>query len=444
MYVLYLTSIEILITHGIDQFTSNHAKVLCAWVLMELDQVSDSEIDALYYAADETPGSSSSSSRLLLAMSEEQQQQQLSSLNTLVKRQRAILKQTLQSTKDTLPPKFKSMLVRSVIIGIGKHAVLDRIRMMETHSTASTTNNNNLSTNNSAISTTSNIYYDSWVECIRALVNIGENCLRRLPSQEISEALVSHLIRSFCEAFAPPSIHEPDDVEEVTRGSLPEKINGQPQDMETAAVPTMNYSTNANSNHNHDADDHDHNSTTTTSTPPEQPILPVLPWKFTLLNPNRYSDTVLLASADETYDLANRTRKKGIMTPSTVLQALVRALYYRFHVDITISKYGYGDWLSLCQLPVTPYDSLLFNTRCNVCLEASIEDEVSVKRCCLSLCSHSLKERERLTEHLRSFIFNLCLYQDNIDVDGEHLVARYEFSLINLIRVWRRPWNPQR
>lgn len=233
---------------------------------MELDQVSDSEIDALFFAADDTPGSSSSSSRVLLAMStaaaaEQQQQQQSSSLNTLVKRQRAILKQTLQSTKDTLPPKFKSMLVRAVIIGIGKHAVLDRIRMAATEST-----------------TTSNTYYQSWIQCIRSLLNIAENCLRRLPSQEISETLVSHLIRSFCEAFAPPNIHEPDDdddddeeaVAALTTDSLPEKDNDQAQDVNIIAA-SVTRSSIESTNCNNDVDQT--STSTATSTHPEQPIL---------------------------------------------------------------------------------------------------------------------------------------------------------------------------
>jgi len=337
---------------------------------MELDQVSDSEIDALFFAADDTPGSSSSSSRVLLAMStaaaaEQQQQQQSSSLNTLVKRQRAILKQTLQSTKDTLPPKFKSMLVRAVIIGIGKHAVLDRIRMAATEST-----------------TTSNTYYQSWIQCIRSLLNIAENCLRRLPSQEISETLVSHLIRSFCEAFAPPNIHEPDDdddddeeaVAALTTDSLPEKDNDQAQDVNIIAA-SVTRSSIESTNRNNDVDQT--STSTATSTHPEQPILPILPWKFTILNPNRYSDTILLADDDAGYDFNNKARKNGRMTPSTIVQTILRALYYRFHVDITVSKYGYGDWLSLCHLPVSPYDLLLFDIRCNVCAEASIADEVS-------------------------------------------------------------------
>lgn len=336
---------------------------------MELDQVSDSEIDALFFAADETPGLSSSSSRMLLsAMSiaaEQQhpQQQQSSSLNTIVKRQRAILKQTLQSTKDTLPSKFKSMLVRAVIIGIGKHAVLDRIRMTETEpATTSTT------------TTSSNMYYQSWIQCVRSLLNIAENCLRRLPSQEISEALVSHLIRSFCEAFAPPNIHEPDNDDD---DKLEAETTMTSQDVEiTPASMASSYVENMNHNHA-SSNDVDHRSTSTvTSTHPEQPILPVLPWKFTILNPNRYSDTILFADK-YTNSIHYQDRKERILTPSTFLQTIVRALYYRFDVDITVSKYGYGDWLSLCHLPVSPYDSLLFNTRCNVCAEASIEDEVS-------------------------------------------------------------------
>jgi hypothetical protein len=336
---------------------------------MELDQVSDSEIDALFFAADDTPGSSSSSSKVLLAMStaaeEQQQQQQSSSLHTLVKRQRAILKQTLQSTKDTLPPKFKSMLVRTVIIGIGKHAVLDRNRMAVTEPI-----------------TKSNTYYQSWLQCVRSLLNIAENCLRRLPSQEISETLVSHLIRSFCEAFAPPNIHEPDDDDDdddeeaeaaIITDSLPEKDTEQAQDVKIIAT-SVTRSSIESTNRNNDVDQT--SLSTATSTHPEQPILPVLPWKITILNPNRYSDTILLAD-NGAFDFNNKARKNGIMTPSTVVQTILRALYYRFHVDITVSKYGYGDWLSLCQLPVSPYDLLLFDIRCNVCAEASIADEVS-------------------------------------------------------------------
>jgi hypothetical protein len=297
------------------------------------------------------------------------QQQQSSSLNTLVKRQRAILKQTLQSTKDTLPSKFKSMLVRAVIIGVGKHAVLDRIRMTETEPTTTTTT-----------TTTSNMYYQSWIQCVRSLVNIAENCLRRLPSQEISETLVSHLIRSFCEAFAPPNIHEPDDDEndeKLEAETTMTIVTDQSQHVEITPA-SMVRSSIENMNHSHaSSDDVDHRSTSTvTSTHPEQPILPVLPWKFTILNPNRYSDTILLADS-YTDSIHHKDRKEEILTPSTFVQTIVRALYYRFHVDITVSKYGYGDWLSLCHLPVSPYDSLLFNTRCNVCADASIEDEVS-------------------------------------------------------------------
>lgn len=283
---------------------------MCAWVLFELDQVSDSDIDALYCAADEVPFGGS---RLLLA----------EGLETVFKRQKALLKQTLQSNKDTLPPKFKPMLVKSAIIAIGKHAVLDKARM-------------NSEDKNRAH------YLDSWINCIRALVNISENCLRRLPLQDITDNLVSHLVRSFCEAFAPSQLHKPDEVIQTP--------------LSTSSIEQETTADNVN-------------ASLFSST-----ALPLIPWDLTLLNPNRYANTVLNAS-DYYNGLISGTRESIIMTPSPTVQTIVRALFYRFDVDT--SKYGYGDWLAICKLAVTPYDSLLFNSRANVCSDASFEDEVS-------------------------------------------------------------------
>lgn len=279
MYTLYVTSIEILITHGIDHFTMAHAKVLCAWVLSELYQVSASEIDAFFCASEEK--------------------------KSILTHQKILLKQTLYSSKDSLPPTFKSMLVKSVIVGIGKHVIMDKMRMSSPDSTLD-----------------KDVARDSWINCIRALVNIAESCLGRLPLLDTSNTICAHLVRAFVESFAPSETLEPtEDTKTDPPGSACNR-----------------------------------------------------PWRCNLLNPNRYADTVLKAS-DECYDLENRT--SGILTPPTDVQDVVRALFLRYDVNIPVSKYGYGDWLSICQIPVTPYDLLLYDHQCNVGEGASYLDEVS-------------------------------------------------------------------
>jgi len=78
------------------------------------------------------------------------------------------------------------------------------------------------------------------------------------------------------------------------------------------------------------------------------------------LHPTRYAYSVVYAN-DSIYSSPKiRWEIHGIQTPSPSVNHIVRSLYLRGLVDVSICNCGFGDWLVWNHLPVTPLDPLLF------------------------------------------------------------------------------------
>ena len=144
-----------------------------------------------------------------------------------------------------------------------------------------------------------------------------------------------------------------------------------------------------------------------------------------LVDPHRYSDAITNACNNPLLDVSI-SRDNSITTgrrsieqligpqPPKDVQDIVKALFAREMVDVQVSGCGYGDFLVWCQLPVSP-DQMLFDYTSNWPQLRSVEGEPQ----------------------------NCWMADENeTELDYAHLSARYDLTLLMLLRAWHSPWTP--
>ena len=140
-----------------------------------------------------------------------------------------------------------------------------------------------------------------------------------------------------------------------------------------------------------------------------------------LIDPQRYSDAItnacnnpLLGMSISRDNAGRRSIEQGLQPPKDVYD-IVKALFARELVDVQVSGCGYGDFLVWCRLPVSP-DPILFDYTSNWPQLRSVEGEPQ----------HNC----------------WTLDEDERELDYDHLSARYDFTLLMLLRAWHSPWTP--
>jgi hypothetical protein len=150
-----------------------------------------------------------------------------------------------------------------------------------------------------------------------------------------------------------------------------------------------------------------------------------------LIDPRRYADAVSNSSNHPLLD-PNRQDSDintmgtcsidsliGIQPPAQVVDT-VKALFTADLVDLQVSGCGYGDFLIWCRLPVSP-EPILFDYISNF---------------------PNLQDMNEVHDNTRRTSEEWCVDEDGIELDYAHLSARYDFSLLVLLRQWNKPWTP--
>jgi len=148
-----------------------------------------------------------------------------------------------------------------------------------------------------------------------------------------------------------------------------------------------------------------------------------------LIDPRRYADAV---SNSSNHPLLDPNRKYsesntsgtcsidsliGMQPPAQVVET-VKALFTADLVDLQVSGCGYGDFLIWCHLPVSP-EPILFDYISNF---PNLQD----------------MDEHELSRTSEEWVVD----EDGIELDYSHLSARYDFSLLVLLRQWNAPWTP--
>ena len=149
-----------------------------------------------------------------------------------------------------------------------------------------------------------------------------------------------------------------------------------------------------------------------------------------LIDPRRYADAVLNSSNHPLLDPSRKDSDSntigkcsfesliGIQPPVQVVDT-VKALFTADLVDLQVSGCGYGDFLIWCNLPVSP-EPILFDYISNF---------------------PNLRDMDEAFDNIGSTSEEWCVDEDGIELDYAHLSARYDFSLLVLLRQWHAPWS---
>jgi len=293
-----------------------------------------------------------------------------------------------------------------IIIGLSAHAVLARRRVEELQDRLRKTTSRH---EHGAIVLLLRQSIDSFHNCARSLVYIGETALRRLPNNPRVVGFCSRLVLCLAQLFIEPNI----DIYDYDK---------------------MDYRTYARTSGR------------------------------SLIDPNRYADSILNATknyrqrhfqASLTLEVCDEAVKEAIdkagrflrAPPDRDIQDLIWCLFTKDFVDPMASRCGYGDIKVWWGLPVTPLDPLLFFDNCNTPDDQVIEnswdlntevpipwetDEVRILyELAFTILSRISLNEQSCPTHIK----------DGGELWGDRLDARYDFSLVLLLCAWSAPWS---
>eukprot|EP00957_Ditylum_brightwellii_P209646 15362614-Ditylum_brightwellii.AAC.1 len=218
-YTNYMETLSILVSCGIPYMTSHHASLLSSFVLMEWNDASEDDVvpDGMLqeFLENDTTTSTDSNNR--------------GSGGNVESKQKALLKQNIfyHSKTDALANRgnhhsgsisddnidavvykgepYRMKLLEHIIIGLGKHAMMDRYAIQKLSSSSATTKENMMKEDNAiandaedAVMTTAaaEATIDSYYNCLRTLVDIGEQMVTRLPSNVCTEKLGGKVVKA--------------------------------------------------------------------------------------------------------------------------------------------------------------------------------------------------------------------------------------------------------
>jgi len=267
-------------------------------------------------------------------------------------------------------------LVTHTVIGLGILAHTVRYRMKKILREAyATTGGENTAELQAELRKLSSSYRN----CLHVLVDIGEQCLHRLPANDQTANLGGYIVCALVTMLS---------------DEIPLTLN--------KLAPISEYIGN------------------------ECKTKPLL------INPTRYSDLITNASDQRSLRMEevrksvlfdcvpesedDETVREVFLAPvSQDVRDVVRGLFLRQLVDTGISGCGYGDFLTWYRLPVSPFDSMIFEHA----VQFPEDDEAQTEG------GWGLDEDETESHF------------------GKRLAARYDFTVLMLNRAWNLPWTPQ-
>jgi hypothetical protein len=419
VHTLYTKTIDLCITHGIPVITKDHATLLAAWVVHELEVLCSTDTEEAIFIHNPQAFSSKTTQQhyyeksLLLGNGNGKEDKK----NNTEDYQKAMLKHHMNQRREYVPLEFKSLLIEKVVVGLGKHAALDRMRYQHlaaslSDETLSKDKDKDVHDNDVLLQLQQ--YYESWTNSVCALVAIGESLLRRLPpTLDLSDELAGYMIQAFMYAFLAHPSSIDDDEEEANEDGDGEMIVVE----EVMCDNMVQLDVNVNNNHKklpiqnkiegHD-DDSKASSSGDSSSSSSMPHLTLQEQyqqacldKGSVLCPTRYADAIDHAtewnqthikqfecsyeyddvdtvdvnvtatgtSTSEGGDSKKTSTAKVTVSfaPPDDVQRLVRALFVRQDVDMECTGgLGYGTWLVLCHLPISPLDPMVIRLDANV------------------------------------------------------------------------------
>ena len=301
-------TLSTLVSNGITFVTERHAETLAAFVVLEYDSVSSAAaaVDQQFFEADieanDDDEISTPTAKSLL-------QQNLFYHRNTSGFSNATSEDDAMTGHD-VGESFRISMVYALIDGLGWHAGRDLSRL---HKLAEMLAECGDEDDLELIKKTT----DSYINCIRALVSIGESTIRRLPPNTRTAQLGGAIVRALVLANidgADSIAHNPGYIGKKAESVLLKK-----------SVASL----------------------------------------------TRYSDAVRDAAANVSYEcfitntptIIKVCKGKVIKNevPVKDVRDVVRGLFLRDLVDTRISGCGYGDYLVWCKLPVTPLDPLLYD-----------------------------------------------------------------------------------
>ncbi|KAL7532006.1 hypothetical protein ACHAXR_005675 [Thalassiosira sp. AJA248-18] len=302
----FLGSLTTLLSYGITYMTEKHANVICGFVLQEINRTSSSAgpID------DGGPDSNSES-----LSSKAYLKQSIYFLNNAECDGRPGLPQ------DSTGWQLNINLLLAILSGLRQHAVSDRMRLVKLLDLLNCSNSTcDREKNGIDVPMQISKTLQSFQACIEILVDIGERCLLRLPTNSSGRQLGGMVVRGILEGYVGND--------------------------KFASVKPLSYLA-------------------------EEMVTSCR----SVIDPLRYADAVTNSSNNPLLD-PSRSRDRNIIGKHTIekligyqppkdVQDIVKALYMRDLVDLQVSGCGYGDFLSWCHLPMSP-EPLLFDYKSNI------------------------------------------------------------------------------
>jgi len=272
--------------------TREHANVICAFVGHEINRGSSSAVPA---DGDDSNGEMRSGKAYL--------KQNIYFLNNAENSEGGV-------PQDGAGCQINTNFLLTILSALRQHAVSDRMRLvklLDALNSSNTTACQELGDDDISIQISKSL--NSFRACIDIMVDIGERCLLRLPTNHSSRSICGMIVRGLVESF----------------------------------VGSDNFS--------------------------DKPLSYLAPEGTdsslrSVIDPLRYADAVANASSNPLLD-PSRSRRANItgnqsieqligLQPPKDVQDIVKALFMRDLVDMQVSGCGYGDFLVWCHLPISP------------------------------------------------------------------------------------------
>ena len=391
-----MSRLSFAIAAGIDHFTAEHALVIAGVVRLYFDKVNPAAAELEASAIEE-------------AINPKPQQ-------SIEDKQRTLLKQKLYLSKNTyyeyeedddrandeedggISEARQTYWIDDVILGLARHATFARQRVVELRDRLK-----HLSPGkeHGVLILLLRKSIDSFCNCTRCLVHIGEASLRRLPNNPRVVGFCSRLVLCLTQLF----------------------IDSNKDYYDYYQTDERTY----------------------------------LKAGRSLIDADRYTDSILDAtkkyqqrhfpamSSLEGHDAAVKEAIEAAdcflqTPPDNDVQDLIWCLFSMDLVETSISRCGYGDIQVWLGLPITPLDPLLFYNGCNSPSDEVLEDAWAweTDEVCTAI-SASLHLHFHIIGLTKLLQFHLIkggnkLYDDRLN-------ARYDFSLVLLLCAWNAPWS---
>lgn len=197
----FLGSLSTCIAHGIQYMTRQHASIICAFVLREIDQL----VGAFMADIDKTIPGGKSSDNVDLKKTDN------ASYKGLLKANLFMLNSEGEEYNKNPCRQLRVNLLVALVNGLKRHALLNK-KFLEKHPRGSDEKNQTLGKQQSL---------DSFRICVEAIVDIGERILLKLPTNNCSSLLGGFVIRALLEVHLESDVMDSIDEDQLYLGRHP-------------------------------------------------------------------------------------------------------------------------------------------------------------------------------------------------------------------------------